>query len=95
MTSDDYAHVSMELMYSPGNIPGLGADLDLFDTCPAGCECQGTCADTCPHHVDYSDLVNSDSNAMLMECNDNCSCDVARYEFYFTATNLFQRGRTC
>ena len=78
MTSDDYAHVSMELMYSPGNIPGLGADLDLFDTCPAGCECLGTCADTCPHQVDYSDLVNSDSNAMLMECNDNCSCDVAR-----------------
>ena len=78
MTTDDYAHDSMELMYSPANVPGLGADLDLFDTCPAGCECQDTCRDTCPHHVEYTDLINSDRGGMVMECNDNCSCDVVR-----------------
>ena len=80
MTNDEYAHDSMDLMYSPGNVPGLGADLDLFDTRPAGCECQGTCGVTCPHYVDYSDLVTSDRGAMIMECNDSCSCDVDRFE---------------
>ena len=75
MTNDEYAHDSMDLMYSPGNVPGLGADLDLFDTCPAGCECRDTCGVTCPHHVDYSDR-----GGMIMECNDSCSCDVDRYE---------------
>ena len=67
MTNDDYGHDTMDLMYSPGNVPGLGADLDLFATCPAGCECRGTCDVTCPHHVEYRDLVTSDKGGMVME----------------------------
>ena len=78
MPTDDYAHDSMELMYSPANVPGLGADTDLFDTCPAGCECRVTCSDACPHHVEYTDLVNSDRGGMAIECNDNCTCDADR-----------------
>ena len=55
--------------------------MSLFDLSPVGCECRDECDQQCCHHVQFSDLLDNDhkdEDNMLMECNDNCSCDIDR-----------------
>ena len=72
--TDDYCHADAGLVYISSSVPGAGCDLSLFESSPAGCECGHTCSLTCPHYFRFSHVSES-SESLLVECNDNCSCD--------------------
>ena len=60
---------------------GSGCAMSLFNVSPVGCECGDMCDEQCCHCLQFSDLVENDDKDvanMLMECNDNCACDINR-----------------
>ena len=71
-------------------IVGSGYDMSLFHMSPVGCECGDECGQQCCHSVQISDVLNHDDkdDNMLMECNDNCACDIKRFVF-LTSSSFF------
>ena len=81
---DPYSHQSMNLFYSPVNIPGPGCSDSIFSTALAGCECTTTCTVQCSHLTQYgasyhtNKLIMMDTARPVIECNSDCACEPAR-----------------
>ncbi len=80
---DNYEHVEGNVLYSPVNVAGPGADAAAFDEQFAGCECLGPCAAaTCPCRarcggVAYDAdgrLPDAGRVSTVYECHENCVC---------------------
>ena len=87
MPEDNYSHISLDLMYTPFNLPGTGCDQSIFQSSPRGCSCGETCTDNCPHHYDLRSLIFNIDDSLIIECNEDCSCHENRCPY-----RVVQRG---
>lgn len=79
-STDEYNHLTSDVMYTECNIPGPGVDIDEFESeFTIGCECQTECSATqcaCTRkNQNYiNDCLIDDKSGPIVECNSNCSC---------------------
>lgn len=80
---DEYSHSDPGLVYTSTAIPGVGVDLEEWDTQLLGCSCVGDCILDCPCSLgfgppydEYGNLTLEflQDNIPVKECNEECSC---------------------
>lgn len=85
---DDYNHVLPNLVYSPTTVPGVGADMNEFESQLFGCNCSvgadcvltSSCQAThiCKQNYSSDKLLLEEKwgTAGVVECNCQCTCSV-------------------
>ena len=78
--TDKYEHLTPDIMYVEGNIPGPGVDPDEFESeFSVGCKCQTQCLATqCSCIRSFSSYINNciveEKQEPIIECNSYCAC---------------------